>query len=44
MKLIVNVQSVGSFVLELQKSVRAALVGDSNITALVGTRVYDEPP
>ena len=34
----------GSFALELQKGVRAALVADSNITALVSTRVYDEPP
>lgn len=44
MGLTINVQSGGSFALELQKSVRAALVADSNITALVSTRVYDEPP
>ena len=44
MGLTVNVQSGGSFALELQKGVRAALVADSNITALVSTRVYDEPP
>ena len=29
---------------QVQKGVRAALVADSNITALVSTRVYDEPP
>ena len=33
-----------SFALELQKGVRAALVADSGVTALVATRVYDEPP
>ena len=44
MGLIFNVQTGGSFALELQKGVRAALVADSNITALVSTRVYDEPP
>ena len=44
MRLIVNVHTGGSFALELQKGVRAALVADSNITALVSTRVCDEPP
>lgn len=32
------------FGLELQKAVRAALVADSGVTALVSTRIYDEPP
>jgi hypothetical protein len=32
------------FALELQKGIRAALVADSDITDLVSTRVYDEPP
>ena len=32
------------FALELQKGVRAALIADSDITNLVATRVYDEPP
>ena len=40
----VNVKIGGSFALELQRGVRAALVADSNIMALVSTRVYDEPP
>ena len=30
--------------LELQKGVRAALVANSTLTALVAARVYDEPP
>ena len=33
-----------SFALELQKGFRAALVANSGVTALVATRVYDEPP
>jgi hypothetical protein len=33
-----------SFALELQRGVRASLVADSDITSLVSTRVYDEPP
>ena len=33
-----------SFALELQLGLRAALVGNSTITGLVSTRVYDEPP
>ena len=33
-----------SFGLELQKGVRAALVANSTLTALVAARVYDEPP
>ena len=33
-----------SFALELQKGIRAALVANSGVTALVSTRVYDEPP
>ena len=33
-----------SYALALQKAVRARLVGDSTITNLVSTRVYDEPP
>lgn len=33
-----------SFALELQKGVRAALVANSSLTALVTARVYDEPP
>ena len=32
------------FALELQKGVRARLVADSSVTALVSTRIYDEPP
>jgi hypothetical protein len=32
------------FALELQKGLRAALVADSDVTALVSTRIYDEPP
>ena len=32
------------FALELQKGLRAALVADSSLTALVAARVYDEPP
>jgi len=32
------------FALDLQKAVRAALVADAGVTALVGQRVYDEPP
>jgi hypothetical protein len=33
-----------SFALELQKGVRATLVANSGVTALVVARVYDEPP
>ena len=33
-----------SFALELQKGIRAALVADSGVTALVSARIYDEPP
>ena len=33
-----------SFALEMQKGIRAALVSNSGVTALVSTRVYDEPP
>jgi len=32
------------FALALQKGLRAALVANSGVTALVSTRVYDEPP
>ena len=32
------------FALALQKGLRAALVANSDVTALVSTRVYDEPP
>jgi len=32
------------FVLALQKGLRAALVANSDVTDLVSTRVYDEPP
>lgn len=32
------------FSLALQKGLRAALVADAGVTALVSTRVYDEPP
>jgi hypothetical protein len=32
------------FALALQKGLRAALVANAGITALVSTRVYDEPP
>lgn len=32
------------FALALQKGLRAALVADAAVTALVGTRIYDEPP
>jgi len=35
---------MSTFALELQKGVRAALVGSSAVTSLVSTRVYDEPP
>lgn len=33
-----------SFVLGLQNSIRAVLLANSAVTALVGTRMYDEPP
>jgi len=33
-----------SFALALQAGLRAALVANSDVTALVSTRVYDEPP
>ena len=33
-----------SFALALQKVIRAALVADSGVTALVSARIYDEPP
>ena len=33
-----------SFALELQKGIRAVLVADSGVTALVSARIYDEPP
>ena len=33
-----------SFALELQKGIRAALVADTDVTDLVSTRIYDEPP
>lgn len=32
------------FLLALQKGVRAALVADAGVTALIGQRLYDEPP
>jgi hypothetical protein len=32
------------FALEIQKGIRAALVANSDVTALVSTRIYDEPP
>lgn len=32
------------FALALQKGLRAALVADAAVTAIVGTRIYDEPP
>jgi len=32
------------FLLALQKGVRAALVADAGVSALIGTRLYDEPP
>lgn len=32
------------FALALQKGIRAALVADAGVAALVGARVYDEPP
>lgn len=32
------------FALALQKGLRAALVANAGVTALVSTRVYDEPP
>ena len=32
------------FLLSLQKGLRAALVANSDVTANVSTRVYDEPP
>ena len=32
------------FLLALQKGLRAALVASSDVTAIVSTRVYDEPP
>lgn len=33
-----------SYSLDLQKGIRAALVADAGITALVGSRIYDKPP
>jgi hypothetical protein len=32
------------FALALQKGIRAALAANSGVTALVGARIYDEPP
>ena len=32
------------FALALQKGLRAALVADAGVAALVGSRIYDEPP
>jgi len=32
------------YALDLQQGIRAALVADAGITALVGARVYDKPP
>ena len=32
------------FALGLQKGVRAALVADAGVSALVGAKIYDEPP
>lgn len=32
------------YTLAVQKGIRAALVADSDVTALVSTRIYDEPP
>jgi len=33
-----------NFALALQKGLRAALVANAGVTALVSTRIYDEPP
>lgn len=33
-----------NFALALQKGLRAALVANAGVTAIVSTRVYDEPP
>ena len=35
---------MASYALELQKGLVAALKADAGVTALVSTRVYDEPP
>lgn len=35
---------MADFSLPLQAGLRAALVADANVTALVGQRIYDEPP
>jgi hypothetical protein len=32
------------FALALQKGLRAALIADAGVAALVGSRIYDEPP
>jgi hypothetical protein len=32
------------FALSLQKALRATLVADADLTAIVGQRIYDEPP
>ena len=32
------------FALALQKGIRAALAANAGVTAIVGTRIYDEPP
>lgn len=32
------------FLLALQKGIRATLVADAGVSALVSTRIYDEPP
>jgi hypothetical protein len=32
------------FALALQKGLRAALAADAGVSAIVSTRIYDEPP
>ena len=44
MRLTINARLGGSFAIELRNDVRAALIADSNVTTLVSTRIYDEPP
>ena len=39
-----NLQSGGGFALELQNGIRSTLRVWSAVTALVNTRIYDEPP
>ena len=35
---------MNGYALELQKGVRATLIAASDVTDLVSTRIYDEPP